>query len=64
MLFFFGVAALRAFFLEQYRGWFARKVVHHMRFTASIPTPKLESSLGFRFGVVMLVLLFNFSPLQ
>ena len=62
MLFFFGVAALRAFFLEQYSDWFARRVVHRMRFTASIPTPKFESSLGSRFGFVMLVILFIFLP--
>ena len=62
MLFFFGVAALRAFFLEQYSDCFARRVVHRMRFTASIPTPKFEFSLGSRFGFVMLVLLFIFFP--
>ena len=46
MLFFFGVAALRAFFLEQYSDWFARRVVRRMRFSASIPPPKFESSFG------------------
>ena len=58
MFFFFGVTALRAFFLEHHSDWFAQRVLHRMRFTADIPKPNLESLFDTRFGVVLLAIVF------